>query len=107
MAVAEQQFGALANGSGAAKGAVRGGLAGMGGAMVGGMVARGPTRGVTGAGSVAPEQEAQQLAARIRQIGSKTFFWKNHRWVDSAVMPDDEKKACEISVARSPTTKKS
>ncbi len=32
----------------------------------------------------------------VRQIGSKTFFRKGDRWVDSEVKPDDEAKAVVI-----------
>jgi Ca-activated chloride channel homolog len=41
----------------------------------------------------APEQNAESLAGKVRQIGAKTFYWKNNRWVDSTVQPDEDAKA--------------
>jgi hypothetical protein len=47
---------------------------------------------------------AQQLAVsapaiegKVRQIGSKTFYWKNQRWVDSSVTPDEDAKATVVT----------
>lgn len=33
------------------------------------------------------------LIANVRQIGGKTFYFRNDRWVDSDVKPDDEARA--------------
>ena len=35
----------------------------------------------------------QQLQANLRQIGSKTFYFKENRWIDSTVKPEEEAKA--------------
>ena len=34
--------------------------------------------------------------AKVRQIGTKTFYFKNNRWVDSTVTPDENAKASVI-----------
>jgi Ca-activated chloride channel family protein len=72
--------------------ALRRGMAGMGGAALGRAPQVGSSRGAARAG----EEEAQQLAAKIRQIGKKTFYWKNNRWVDSEVTPADEKNVVVV-----------
>jgi Ca-activated chloride channel family protein len=92
---AQQRLGQLARGSGTANGA---GLGGMG-AMMGGMSAGSPrVAGRFGrAAGVTQEQVAQALAAKVRQIGPKTFFWKNNRWVDSTVMPGEDTKAIVVT----------
>ena len=41
----------------------------------------------------APQRPA---SATVRQVGTKTFFRKGDRWVDSEVKPDDEAKAVVI-----------
>ncbi len=49
---------------------------------------------------VAPGQGQGQspgLAAMVRQIGSKTFYYKNNRWIDSTVKPEDDAKAVVIA----------
>ena len=33
------------------------------------------------------------VAANVRQIGKKTFYRKDNRWIDSEVKPEDEVKA--------------
>ena len=35
----------------------------------------------------------QQLQAKLRQIGSKTFYYKDNRWIDSTVKPEEDAKA--------------
>ena len=42
-----------------------------------------------------PIQRAE--AANVRQVGTKTFFRKDDRWVDSAVTPADEAKAIPLA----------
>ena len=37
--------------------------------------------------------EAQQSQAKLRQVGSKTFYFKENRWIDSTVMPEEDAKA--------------
>ena len=39
----------------------------------------------------------QSLAGKVRQIGAKTFYWKNNRWVDASVTPDEDKKATVVT----------
>jgi Ca-activated chloride channel family protein len=42
----------------------------------------------------ADEREGQAEAkARVRQIGSKTFYFKDNRWIDSTVKPEEDAKA--------------
>ena len=50
----------------------------------------------------AGKDPAQQVGAisvegKVRQIGSKTFYWKNNRWVDASVTPDEDKKATVVT----------
>ena len=42
-------------------------------------------------------QADQAGEGKVRQIGSKTFYWKNNRWVDSTVQPDEEAKAIVVT----------
>ena len=37
------------------------------------------------------------LEGKVRQIGAKTFYWKNQRWVDSSVTPDEDAKATVVT----------
>ena len=37
--------------------------------------------------------EAQNVQAKLRQVGSKTFYFKENRWIDSTVKPDEDAKA--------------
>ncbi len=74
------------------------GMAGVGG-MMGGMggygraaatpasVAQGPSRA----------ESVQSLEGKVRQIGAKTFYWKNKRWVDSSVKPEEDAKATVVT----------
>ena len=41
-------------------------------------------------------RQAQSNQARVRQIGTKTFYFKNGRWVDSTVKPDEDAKAEKV-----------
>jgi Ca-activated chloride channel family protein len=34
--------------------------------------------------------------AKVRQIGTKTFYFKNGRWVDSSVKPEEDAKASKV-----------
>jgi hypothetical protein len=70
-----------------------------GGAMAGRM-------GGYGYSGAAPAQAAQgqsqaesgpSLEGKVRQIGAKTFYWKNKRWVDSSVTPDEDAKATVVT----------
>jgi len=40
---------------------------------------------------------SKSLVANVRQIGVKTFYWKNNRWVDSAVKPEEDAKATVVT----------
>ncbi len=69
--------------------------------MMGGMMAGGIVRSVAPSSpGVVPHAPGQPAAnsrdANVRQIGSKTFYWKNNRWVDAAVTPDEDKKATVV-----------
>jgi Ca-activated chloride channel family protein len=37
-----------------------------------------------------------QLVETVRNVGKKTFYYRNHRWVDAEVKPEDEAKATTI-----------
>jgi Ca-activated chloride channel family protein len=42
-------------------------------------------------------EEAQQTAqVSVRQVGAKTFYYKDNRWIDSTVKPDEDAKAKRI-----------
>jgi Ca-activated chloride channel family protein len=40
--------------------------------------------------------QANASQAKVRQIGTKTFYFKNGRWVDSSVKPEDDAKAAKV-----------
>ncbi len=105
-----------AQGRGAAQGAAGGQMAGrqsqsqfgyrgMMGGMMGGM--GGSTAGPVDRAAIAPharaarteaaQQTGQSLGGKVRQIGSKTFYWKSNRWVDSTVQPDEDAKATTVT----------
>jgi len=42
------------------------------------------------------EDREEKVASNLRQIGSKTFYRKDNRWVDSTVKPEDDAKAIVI-----------
>ena len=42
-------------------------------------------------------QGGQEPERKVRQIGTKTFYWKNNRWVDASVKPEDDAKAIKIT----------
>ncbi len=44
----------------------------------------------------ADKKEADQAIQNVRQVGSKTFFRRTDRWVDSAVTADQEKVAIRV-----------
>ncbi len=44
----------------------------------------------------ADKKEADQAVQNVRQVGSKTFFRREERWVDSAVTADQEKQAIRV-----------
>ena len=65
--------------------------------------ASGPENGglaVGGAGGKAAEppadDEAKEVAENVRSIGSKVFYRRGDKWVDSAVTPDQEKQPIKI-----------
>ncbi len=39
------------------------------------------------------QSEARNLQTKLRQVGSKTFYFKANRWIDSTVMPEEDAKA--------------
>ena len=61
-----------------------------------------PIRVVLAAQNDSPIQSAKDLegndslVATVRQLGTKTFYLKEDRWVDSVVKPDEEAKAIVI-----------
>jgi Ca-activated chloride channel family protein len=70
-----------------------------GGDALGRAVTRG-ANGLAGGGvnffHLSPDQAARSAPGKVRQIGSKTFYWKSDRWVDASVTPEDEKKATVV-----------
>ncbi len=40
--------------------------------------------------------EDRGIQAKLRQVGSKTFYFKDNRWIDSAVLPEEDAKAKRI-----------
>jgi Ca-activated chloride channel family protein len=80
-------------------------MAGMGG-MAGGQRfgnARRPQQGHGQSGPVVayqfPWREGKDQGGaqgKVRQIGTKTFYFKNGRWVDSSVKPEDDAKAEKV-----------
>jgi len=76
----------------APRGQTYGGMGGMGAGMVaGGARMRGRMMGEQEA------QHAQPVQTKVRQIGTKTFYWKNNRWVDAEVKPEEDAKATRIT----------
>ena len=75
----------------------RGGMAGM--APVPGLARRsrqGQPGQPQGQAPLAFEARAEQAAETVRQVGDKTFYLKDGRWVDSSVKPEDEAGARTI-----------
>ncbi len=48
------------------------------------------------AASPAAGKPVQTRENKIRHIGTKTFYWKNDRWIDSEVRPDEEAGATVV-----------
>jgi len=62
---------------------------------------RAPGQAMSRAALGKPEAElqvdtAQQTRPQVRQVGSKTFYFKENRWIDSTVKPDEDAKARKI-----------
>jgi Ca-activated chloride channel family protein len=103
--LASQGSGGMAGGMGR-----MGGMGGMMGGHALGLNAAGPralARRATPAGAAygfnsqqdsqlaAPEAEQarKDVKATIRQVGAKTFYFKENRWIDSTVKPEEDAKA--------------
>jgi Ca-activated chloride channel family protein len=56
-----------------------------------------PHLAAAGAALGADRGGEQSLAGKVRQIGSKTFYWKNNRWIDSEVQPEEDGKAIVVT----------
>ena len=65
------------------------GMAGAAMAMAGGMIA--------GKVTTADDRKEGGAAATVRQIGSKTFYWKHERWIDSTVTQEEDEKATVLT----------
>ena len=52
-----------------------------------------PVLGAPGEFLIEQQGEAQNVQAKLRQVGSKTFYFKENRWIDSTVKPDEDAKA--------------
>ena len=60
---------------------------------VGGSPAR-VYRGTTAAApAIAGDVKSEPAEAKVRQVGRKTFYLKDGRWLDSIVKPEDEARA--------------
>jgi Ca-activated chloride channel homolog len=66
------------------------------GRMMGGYGYGGATRGAVN-GPLSRAESGPSLESKVRQIGGKTFYWKNNRWVDSSVTPDEDAKATVVT----------
>jgi Ca-activated chloride channel family protein len=94
---------ALARGAApsAPAGAMGGGMGGMGGMMagrpVGGNHYAMMMAGKPGQNVRLKDAEGNEfVAASVRQVGKKTFYFKENRWIDSAVKPEQDAKATVI-----------
>jgi hypothetical protein len=52
-----------------------------------------PVLGAPGGLLMDQQGEAQNVQTKLRQVGSKTFYFKENRWIDSTVMPEEDAKA--------------
>jgi Ca-activated chloride channel family protein len=71
-----------------------GGMGGMG-RMAGGALGKADAEGQVFA--FQPAAAAKPDHAKVRQLGAKTFYWKNERWTDSTVTPEDDAKAIVVT----------
>jgi Ca-activated chloride channel family protein len=55
-----------------------------------------PTQHAAGRPEARLVSAGQQAQSNLRQIGSKTFYFKDNRWIDSTVKPDEDAKAKRI-----------
>ena len=76
-------------------GMMGGGMGGMGGSMTGKGSPGTMSTYAMGRGPSAREEEVK-VATNVRQIGSKTFYRKGERWIDSVVKPEADAKAIVI-----------
>lgn len=90
-------------GLGGGMGGMGGGMGGMGTARLkmapaGAAMARAgrPASAVSGPALGREVGTGDQAAQTMRQVGGKTFFFKDKRWVDAAVKPADEAKAVVV-----------
>ncbi len=65
-----------------------------------GRISGGPVGAGPGSSSPAPAyrpaEEADLAQKNVRNIGSRTFFWRNEQWIDSQATEDQEKNATRI-----------
>ena len=54
-------------------------------------------RTIAGKPIASADRKDDDVAATIRQIGSKTFYWKNDRWIDSTVTKEEDEKATVLT----------
>jgi len=55
-----------------------------------------PAQAATPVLSIDQRGEVRLVQAKLRQVGSKTFYFKENRWIDSTVKPDEDAKATLI-----------
>ncbi|HKI20443.1 MAG TPA: VIT domain-containing protein [Isosphaeraceae bacterium] len=87
--------GASAAGRGEAMAKAATGRQGFGGGM-GGIAS---SAGASMMSRLQPTQRAQAgepVGSKVRQIGAKTFYWKNNRWIDSSVTPEEDAKGTKV-----------
>jgi Ca-activated chloride channel family protein len=69
-------------------------MAGMAGL---GRAAGGAGRTVAGKPTNSKIGNDDSVAPTVRQIGSKTFYWKHERWIDSTVTQEEDEKATVLT----------
>ncbi len=55
-----------------------------------------PGAAMAPAGPALAAPAAEPAQANVRQLGRKTFYLKDHRWVDSSIKPEDDAKATVV-----------
>jgi Ca-activated chloride channel homolog len=73
------------------------GMNGDSGGGGGGMVAYGGAAPTMSKRRITRSESLPKSEQRVRQLGAKTFYWKNQRWVDSTVTPDEDAKATVVT----------
>jgi Ca-activated chloride channel family protein len=78
-------------------GGANGPIAGMGGMVGLGRTAGGGGRMMAGKLIDSKVGNGDNVAPTVRHIGSKTFYWKHERWIDSTVTQEEDEKAIVLT----------